>query len=84
MNLPDDNLIEQLVFDKSFRDWVIFKDQTAEQIWREYLRDNPKQTEAVNYAKAILYALQIERNNLTSDEVDREVEKILLKTKNET
>jgi ferric-dicitrate binding protein FerR (iron transport regulator) len=83
MDTYNESIIEQLVFDPSFRNWVIYKDQQASEVWKEWLRAHPGQEQSLNHAKAIVYALQLDRKLLSDEEINEEIRKILLRTKNE-
>ncbi|KAI9463076.1 anti-FecI sigma factor, FecR [Russula earlei] len=72
----DRNSIEHFVFDKSFREWVL-NPATAGAHWEQWLQEHPEQHHTLQYAKAVIYALQLHQRPLPEEAIQREIEKIL-------
>ena len=73
------NGIEDLVFNPSFRTWVLAGQTPETEFWTEWENQNPDKTELLNYAKAIIYAMQIDFKTLTNEQVNEEVFQALKK-----
>jgi transmembrane sensor len=71
------NSIEDLVFSRSFRDWVLEKHSSDADYWENWLIRNPEKAEMVKHAKAVIYALHHNALSPTEDEVEVEVQKAL-------
>ena len=70
--------IEDLVFDRSFRNWVL--NDPGDAAWNLFASDASKQP-LINQAKSIIYALQVHHHQLSDVEIDIEINKLLLKIK---
>ena len=76
--------IEDLVFDRSFRNWVLNpRNETAFQ-WNQTGDGDTAKAEIINQAKAIVYALQINESQLTEEEINTEISRVLAKIKNDS
>jgi transmembrane sensor len=71
--------IEDFVFDRSFRNWIITKEPQASEYWETWMKNHADQYETVNNAKAVIYALQINHKQFSEEEIHTEIKKILLK-----
>ncbi len=71
----DYNSIEDLVFNQSFRAWVLNKN--ADSFWDDWAAKHPEKKAMVNHAKAIIYALQPSFKNLSEIEIQEEIQKAL-------
>jgi transmembrane sensor len=76
------NSIEDLVFNKSFREWILNGDIANADFWEKWVLDNPHKKEILNHSKAIMYALSINHNKLSDQEISSEINKILKKIEN--
>ena len=70
------NSIEDLLFDKSFRDWILYRTDTNN-FWEEWLKNSPEKSDIVNYAKAILYTLSVRNTEISQEEIQVEINKVL-------
>lgn len=75
------NSMEDLAFSRSFRDWVLNRDSAENGFWENWVARSPEKAEMVKYAKAVIYALHLDRAVLSEDEIDEEVRKALLRLK---
>ena len=73
------NSLEDLVFSRSFRNWVLNENTPEADFWSGWLAENPDKQEMVNQAKAIIYALQLNLRPLPEETVEREIGKVLRK-----
>ena len=73
------NSIEDLVFHKSFREWILNSNSGNADFWEKWVFDYPSKKEILNHAKAIVYALSVNHNNLSDEEISSEIKKILKK-----
>lgn len=76
------NSIEDLVFNKSFREWILNGDIANADFWEKWVLDNPHKKEILNHSKAIMYALSVNHNKLSDQEISSEINKILKKIEN--
>ncbi|HEY4107987.1 FecR family protein [Puia sp.] len=79
MSNEEYNTLEDLVFSRSFRTWVLTGDTPEADFWSDWATRNPGKTELVNQAKAVIYALQLDLRPLPEEAVDAEVRKALQK-----
>lgn len=75
------NDIEDLIFNKSFQDWVLARDPKETALWEDWLRQHPGKKKLVNDAKAVVYACHINFSTLSPEEINAEIRKIFLKLK---
>ncbi len=73
------NDIEDLVFNHSFRSWILAKRSPETQFWKNWEKRNQDKTEIINCAKAIIYALQIDFDTLSDEQVNEEISKVIEK-----
>src|SRR5688572_26462105 len=71
--------IEDLVFNPSFRNWVLYNRIEDQQYWLQWLKDSPEKANLLNYAKAIVYALSANHKQLSEEEVKEEIQSIISK-----
>jgi len=71
------NSLEDLVFSRSFRNWVLQKNSPEAGFWESWAGRHPEKTALIQHAKAIIYALQPNWQQLTEEEIDTAVQKIL-------
>jgi len=71
------NTLEDLVFSTSFRNWVLKGDSPEAGFWESWADRHPEKTALIQHAKAIIYALQPNWQQLTEEEIDTAVRKIL-------
>ena len=67
------NSVEDLLFNNSFRKWVIDPHSGEAAWWGHWVTQHPDKHDMVNHAKAILYALQINFYSLSKEQVDEEI-----------
>ena len=79
--MPNDdfNTLEDLVFSRSFRNWVLNREGPEADFWTNWVAQNPDRAELVNQAKAVIYALQLQLRPLSEGVIDTEVQKVLQK-----
>lgn len=75
--MGDFKTLEDLVFSRSFRDWVLKGDTREADFWADWQARNPDMREIINQAKAIIYALQLNLRPLPEEKVDREITRVL-------
>src|SRR5258707_918918 len=75
------NTLEDLVFSRSFRNWVLIGDTPEAEFWTNWTARNPEKAEIVGYAKAVIYALQLNLRPLPEESIGAEVQKVLQKLK---
>jgi transmembrane sensor len=73
------NSIEDLVFSRSFRDWVLERDSPEAGFWENWIVQHPDKREIVQHAKAVVYALQLNLSPLSEEETGKEIGRILQK-----
>jgi ferric-dicitrate binding protein FerR (iron transport regulator) len=73
------NTLEDLVFSRSFRDWVLKGDTPEGEFWTNWAALTPERMTLVNQAKAVIIAFQLDGKPLSGETVDVEVEKVLQK-----
>jgi transmembrane sensor len=75
------NSMEDLVFSRSFRNWVFNRESPEAAFWENWIARNPDKAEMVRHAKAVIYALQLNPSTLTEDDIEAEVQKALQRLK---
>jgi ferric-dicitrate binding protein FerR (iron transport regulator) len=75
------NSLEDLVFSRSFRNWVLNRESSEHAFWENWIKRNPERAEIVKNAKAVIYALHLNTAVLSADEIDEEVRKALIRLK---
>jgi transmembrane sensor len=75
------NNLEDLVFSRSFRNWVMNRDSPEHAFWENWVQRNPEKAEIVKNAKAVVYALHLSPAVLSADEIDEEARKALIRLK---
>ncbi|HXB34088.1 MAG TPA: FecR family protein [Puia sp.] len=75
------NSLEDLVFSRSFRNWVLNRESSEHAFWENWIKRNPERAEIVKNAKAVIYALHLNTAELSADEIDDEVGKALIRLK---
>lgn len=73
------NSMEDLVFSRSFRNWVLNKESPDTGFWENWVARNPGKAEMLRYAKAVIYALNLNTAILEEEAIDEEVRKALLR-----
>ena len=53
------NSLEDLVFSRSFRNWVLNRESSEHAFWENWIKRNPEKAEIVKNAKAVIYALHL-------------------------
>lgn len=75
------SLIEDFVFDPSFRNWVLNNKREDKLYWQNWMTENPDKVKLANYAKAIVYALSVNQQQLSESELEAEIKDILNKAR---
>jgi transmembrane sensor len=75
------NSLEDLVFSRSFRNWVLNRDSSEHAFWENWIQRNPDKAEIVKNAKAMIYALHLHTPVLPEDEIDEEARKAMIRLK---
>jgi ferric-dicitrate binding protein FerR (iron transport regulator) len=70
-------VIEDFVFDATFRDWVLHNESGHKAFWEKWMIENRDKLAVMNYAKSIVYALSANHNRLSEQEIDQEIRGIL-------
>ncbi|MFT3935175.1 MAG: FecR domain-containing protein [Chitinophagaceae bacterium] len=73
------NNIEDLVFNRSFRDWVLSPASAEAAFWNKWVESNPDKAALVQQSKIIISALQYKFSGLPENELDSEISKTLLR-----
>lgn len=85
MDLPNLNnfTLEDFLTNPSFRKWVFDPDEATTAYWTDWFQANPNQQSLLNYSFSILHSLYMHNKSISDDEVNKEIEKILAKIRNE-
>src|SRR5882757_7445788 len=75
------NTLEDLVFSRSFRNWVLKGHTPEADFWANWVAQNPDKQNLVNHARAVIYALQLNLRPLPEEIIHTEVGKVLEKLK---
>jgi transmembrane sensor len=86
------NSMEDLVFSRSFRNWVFNRDSPEAGFWENWIARNPDKQGLVDHAKAVIYALQLNPSaaggsqqampaRLSDEDIETEVRKALQRLK---
>src|SRR5690348_1516357 len=78
-NNEEFNTLEDLVFSRSFRNWVLKSDAPEAAFWTSWVANNTDKTELITQARAVILALQQKARPLPAATVDNEVQKVLQK-----
>lgn len=73
--------MEDLAFSRSFRNWVLNRDSPEKAFWENWIQRNPDKAEMVKNARAVIYALHLNATVVSSDEIDEEIRKALIRLK---
>ncbi|HUB60960.1 MAG TPA: FecR domain-containing protein [Puia sp.] len=75
------NSMEDLVFSRSFRNWVLSGESPERTFWDHWIERNPDKAEMVKNARAAIYALHLHTTAVPADEIDEEIRKALIRLK---
>jgi ferric-dicitrate binding protein FerR (iron transport regulator) len=75
------NSMEDLVFSRSFRNWVLNQESPEKSFWENWIERNPDKADMIKYAKAVIYALHFDSKLVPAEEIDEEVRKALARLK---
>lgn len=75
------NSVEDLVFSRSFRNWVLKGDCPEAGFWSDWTARNPDKTSLVDQARAVIAALELNLKPLSAAAIEAEREKVLRKLK---
>jgi transmembrane sensor len=75
------NSMEDLVFSRSFRNWVFDRESPEAGFWENWIARNPDKAEMVRHAKTVIYALQLNPSTLSEDDIEAEVQKAFQRLK---
>lgn len=73
------NSIGDLVFNRSFREWVLSPTTADTGFWENWIAAHPAKKEMINHSKAIIYALQHNLTGLSDEMIDIEIRNVLQK-----
>lgn len=73
--------VEDLLFNRSFRTWVLNRNSPESEFWENWIAQNPDKAELINHSKSIIYALQLNFKVLDEEAIQREIKKVLQKLK---
>lgn len=82
MDNAGDQLVDQLVFDPSFRDWVLGRPGADTERWNDWEKQHGAQAELIGTAKAIVLALQLKKAPLSRRDIEDEVLRIRSRMEN--
>ena len=71
--------VEDFVFDPTFRDWLLDNNSVYKSYWENWMTSHPDKVPLLNYAKAIVYALTVNHQQLSDEEVEEEIRTIMQK-----
>ena len=71
--------VEDLLFNRSFRTWVLNRNSPESAFWENWIAENASKSELINRAKSIVYALQLNFKALDEEAIDGEIKKVLQK-----
>lgn len=74
-------MIEDFVFDPSFRNWVLHNSQEDRFYWEQWMQLHPDKANVLNYARAIVYALSVNHQQLSDKELKEEIQDIIQKAR---
>ncbi|MEJ7695017.1 FecR family protein [Daejeonella sp.] len=69
--------IQDFVWDKNFRQWVLSPDADLDTFWEEWIIENPDKVAEVNAARQILKASKIKDGNLRDFEIEDSIAVVL-------
>lgn len=76
MDNDQEKFIERLIADPSFRDWVLARPGADAVRWDDWEKQHAGQAELINTAKAIVLALQLKEESVSSKVIKEEVYKL--------
>src|SRR5688500_2395084 len=71
--------IEDFVFNRSFRNWVLDNPAADAAFWEKWMAENPDKINLLHYSKSIVYAISVSKHTLSEAEINHEIEDILKK-----
>lgn len=71
--------IEDFVFNRSFRNWVLDNPAADAAFWEKWMAENPDKINLLHYSKSIVYAISVSKHTLSEAEINHEIEEILKK-----
>jgi len=71
--------VEDLLFNRSFRTWVLNRNSPESEYWESWIAENTEKAELINHAKSIVYALQLNYKALDEASMEEEIRKVLQK-----
>ncbi|MCF1713699.1 FecR family protein [Flavihumibacter sp. RY-1] len=71
------NQLASLVFDPSFRAWLMGKEEADNVRWEQWLNEAPGHKDLVDWAKALVYSLAVDHHTLSEEELDLQVRNLL-------
>ena len=79
MSIDKFESIEDFVFNRSFRNWVLDNPEADAVFWERWMAENPDKINLLHYSKSIVYAISVSRHTLSEAEINHEIEEILKK-----
>lgn len=74
--------VEDLLFNRSFRNWVLDRNSPESEFWENWVTQHPEKKELINNAKSIVYALQLNFRTLEEEVIQGEINKVLQRLEN--
>jgi transmembrane sensor len=71
--------IEDFVFNRSFRNWVLDNPEADASFWEKWMAENQDKINLLHYSKSIVYAISVSRDTLSEAEINHEIGEILKK-----
>lgn len=75
--IPLDPSLSELVWNDSFRRWVMSNDQGSDISWNNWIRKNPGKESIVNSAREIILSMTVNEPGLSDEEIASGIQKIL-------
>ncbi len=84
MEQEEYNTVEDFVFNKSFQEWVLNNDPYSTKFWLNWISYNPDKASLVNYSRAIVDSLPVNKREAPEDEINDLIEGIIYSNRNMT
>ncbi len=75
--IPVNPSLNELIWNDSFRGWVLSPGEASDSIWSKWIIENPGKKGLVNSAKEIIMSMQLEQPDLSAEEISFGIKKVL-------
>jgi ferric-dicitrate binding protein FerR (iron transport regulator) len=65
--------IEELVWDTSFRQWVLQPTPELNASWNQYIQDNPQKASVISQAREIIVSLQVQSRPIAESDIQQRI-----------